>query len=96
MKILHVYLRIKPDKIDAFKELALYNAANSVEEPGCTRFEVLQQEDDPERFMLIEHYVDEAAVEAHRQTPHFARWAATIADLQQAERTRDWWRVVEP
>ncbi len=96
MKILHVYLRIKPDKIADFKELALYNAANSVEEPGCARFEVLQQEDDEERFMLIEHYVDDAAVEAHRQTPHFARWAATIPDLQQGERTRDWWRAVEP
>jgi len=94
MRILHVYLHIQPEKIEAFKELASYNAANSNQEEGCSRFEVLQQEDDSTRFMLIEHYRDEAAVEAHRQTAHYARWAATINDLTQGERTRSWWIAV--
>ena len=91
MRILHVYLNIQPDKIDAFKELARFNAANSTQEPGCLRFEALQKEDEPTRFMLIEHYVDEAAIESHRQTDHFARWSREIGDLVTADRTRDWW-----
>lgn len=94
MRILHVYLQIQPDKIDAFKTLAAYNAQNSNQEPGCTRFEVFQQEDDPTRFMLVEHYHDEAAVESHRQTAHYARWSATIGDLVQGERVRSWWTQV--
>lgn len=94
MRILHVYLNIQPDKIEAFKELASYNAAHSNQEPGCSRFEALQAEDEPTRFMLIEHYVDEAAVEAHRQTEHFARWAREIGALVAGERTRSWWQPV--
>lgn len=94
MRILHVYLHIKPDKIEEFKALATDNATHSNREAGCLRFEALQQEDDPTRFMLIEHYRDEAAVEAHRQTEHFARWSQTIPDLQVADRTRSWWLQV--
>lgn len=54
-------------------------------EPGNLRWDVWRDQADPSRFVLDELYVDDAAVEAHRASPHFATYLARIGDL--AERT---------
>ena len=75
MVVLHVTIRIKPEHVSEFMEVARYDAEHSEkDEPGCLRFDVIRDRDDPTRFYFYEVYRDEAALEAHRQTPHFKRY----------------------
>lgn len=69
-----VILEIDPARVDEFLEVITLNAAESVKEPGCLRFEVNRQFEQPNLFALSEQYVDQAAMEAHYQTAHFAKW----------------------
>ena len=75
MIALLVTIRIQPPHREAFMEAMLDDASHSVQdEPGCLRFDVLEDPDDPNRIFLYEVYRDEEALEAHRQAPHFLRW----------------------
>ena len=65
---------------------ALAIAEASRNEPGVTRFDLLQQVDDPTRFILYEEYVDEAATQAHKTTPHYLTWRETVAALMATPR----------
>ena len=60
MLIVHIYIRVKPECIEAFKTATLINARASRQEPGVVRFDVLQQADDPTRFVFIEIYREAA------------------------------------
>ncbi len=78
MIILHVTIQVKPEHVDEFLEVARYDAEHSQrDEPGCLRFDVIQDRDDGGRFYFYEVYRDEAALAAHRETPHFKHYAAT-------------------
>ena len=81
MFIVHVFVHVKPDQVEAFKEASLKNARNSVLEPGVARFDVIQQQDDPSRFVLVEVYrtVEDSA--RHKETVHYAQWRDSIAEL---------------
>jgi quinol monooxygenase YgiN len=82
MYIVHVFVHVKPESIEAFKAASLDNASNSVQEPGVARFDVIQQQDDPTRFVLLEVYRDsEQAPAAHKQTAHYARWRDAVAEM---------------
>ena len=71
MIALLVTIRIQPQHREAFMEAMLDDARHSVQdEPGCLRFDVLEDVDDPSRIFLYEVYRDEEALEAHRQAPH--------------------------
>ena len=74
-----VILEIDPARVDEFLEVITHNAAESVKEPGCLRFEVSRQFDQPNLFALSESYVDKDAMDAHYLTPHFALWKAKSA-----------------
>ena len=65
MLIVHVHVHLKPEFIEQFRLASLQNARSSVEEPGIARFDVLQQADDPARFVLVEVYRDAGAPDAH-------------------------------
>jgi autoinducer 2-degrading protein len=69
-----VILEIDPARVDEFLEVITENAIASREEPGCLRFEVSRQFEQANLFALSESYEDQAAMEAHYQTPHFAMW----------------------
>ena len=87
MRALVVTIQIKPEHKEAFMEAMLDDARGSVgNEPGCLRFDVLQDTEDPNRIHLYEVYRDEAAIEAHRQAPHYVKWR---------EITKDW-RASDP
>ncbi len=88
MVILEVYIHVKPDQIEAFKQVTLENARHSVQEPGCARFDVLQQEDDPTRFVLFEVYRSPEGQAAHRESAHYKKWAEVAPPMMQGERTR--------
>ena len=96
MHIMHVHIRIKPEHVEAFKEATIENAANSVKEPGVARFDVIQQADDPTRFMLLEVYRDPDALAKHRETAHFNAWASAVADMFAEPRTRSFYTNIFP
>ena len=58
-----------------------HNARQSRLEPGVARFDVLQQRDDPTRFVLFEVYRDPEAAVAHKTTAHYLTWRDTVAPL---------------
>lgn len=79
-------VHVKDDSIEAFKAASLANAAGSLQEPGITRFELLQRVDDPTRFILYEEYVDQDGTQAHKETEHYQTWRATVADMMASPR----------
>ncbi|MBN2022423.1 MAG: antibiotic biosynthesis monooxygenase [Pirellulales bacterium] len=79
MHVACVHVHVLPEHRQAFIEATLENARGTRREPGNLRFDVLQSQDDPDRFLLYEVYRDEAGMAAHKQTPHYARWAETVA-----------------
>lgn len=81
MLVVLVFVHVKEDQIDAFKAASLDNAHNSVQEPGIARFDVIQQQDDPTRFVLVEVYRTAVAPAHHKETAHYARWRDTVNDM---------------
>ena len=81
MFIVHVFVHVKPNYIEAFKTASLENARNSVQEPGIARFDVIQQQDDPSRFVLVEVYRTAMDPARHKETDHYIRWRDTVADM---------------
>ena len=79
MFILNVHIHVLPDHLEKFKQATIVNATNSRKEPGVVRFDVLQAAEDPTRFALYEVYRDRAAVDAHKQTAHYAEWNEKVA-----------------
>lgn len=78
MFIVHVHVHTHPDKVEAFKEATLENARKSVQEPGIARFDVLQQQDDPTRFVLVEVYRSPEDAAQHKETAHYRIWRDTV------------------
>jgi (4S)-4-hydroxy-5-phosphonooxypentane-2,3-dione isomerase len=78
---------VKPECIDAFKKATLANARASIQEPGIARFDVIQQTDDPTRFVLVEVYRSEQAPAQHKETPHYAAWRDTVAGMMAQPRS---------
>lgn len=72
MLVVHVYVHVKPECVEAFREASVVNARQSVQEPGIARFDVLQQADDPTRFVLVEVYRTPQDPARHKETAHYA------------------------
>ena len=87
MLVVHVHVRVKPECIEAFRQASLENARQSVQEPGIARFDVVQQADDPTRFVLVEAYRTAEAPAAHKATAHYATWRDAVADMMAEPRT---------
>ena len=81
MLIVHVQVHLKPECVEAFKTATLENARQSVQEPGMARFDVVQQSDDPTRFVLVEVYRSEDAPAKHKETAHYAQWRDAVAAM---------------
>lgn len=96
MLIIHVHVRVKPEAVEAFKALTLKNAHASVREPGVARFDVVQEESDPSRFLLVEVYRNEAAPAEHKQTPHYAEWRDGVTEMMAEPRTSVRYKNVFP
>ena len=81
MLIVHVFVHVKSDSVDAFKAATRENARHSVREPGVVRFDVVQQEDDPTRFVLMEIYRTPDDPARHKETAHYALWRDTVETM---------------
>ncbi len=87
MLIVHVHVHVKPDMVEAFRLATIENARNSLRETGITRFDVIQQADDPARFVLVEVYLDANAAAAHKETAHYQVWRDAVAPMMAEPRT---------
>ncbi len=81
MLVVHVHVHVKPESVEAFKSETAENAKASVLEPGIARFDVLQQDEDPTRFILQEVYRSIEATAAHKDTAHYAKWRDAVAGM---------------
>jgi autoinducer 2-degrading protein len=89
MIALIVTINIKPAFKKQFMDSLMGDAKGSNEdEPGCMQFDVLQDNEDPNRIHLYEVYKDQAAVDAHRQAPHYTKWRETVKDWFATENVR--------
>jgi len=87
MFIVHVFVHVKVDRIEAFKFATLENAQNSIKEPGIARFDVVQQQDDPTKFVLVEVYRTADDPVRHKETTHYKKWRDAIADMMAEPRS---------
>jgi quinol monooxygenase YgiN len=85
--IVHVSVHVKPECIDAFREATLQNARSSVQEAGIARFDVVQQIDDPARFLLIEVYRTPDDPARHKETAHYKTWRDTVEPMMAEPRS---------
>ena len=81
MLIVHVYVHVKPDQVEAFRAASIENARHSRSEPGIACFDVLQQTDDPTRFLLVEIYRTQDDPARHKETAHYQKWRDAVADM---------------
>ena len=87
MFIVHVFVHVKPDQVEAFRQATLENARNSIQEPGIARFDIIQQKDDPTRFVLVEVYRTTEDPAKHKETEHYLKWRDTVVDMMAEPRT---------
>ena len=81
MFIVQVHVHVKPEAVSDFRQATIENARASVEEPGIARFDVVQQQDDASRFLLVEVYRTPEAAGAHKETVHYAKWRDAVASM---------------
>jgi quinol monooxygenase YgiN len=87
MFIVHVFVHVKKDQIEAFKQATLENAQNSLQEPGVARFDVMQQKEDPTKFVLVEVYRTDNDPAKHKETRHYQIWRDTVAAMMAEPRS---------
>lgn len=86
MLIVHVHVQVKPECVEEFRSASLENARHSVQEAGIARFDVVEQADDPTRFVLVEVYRTDEAPAKHKETPHYAKWRDAVAGMMAGPR----------
>jgi (4S)-4-hydroxy-5-phosphonooxypentane-2,3-dione isomerase len=96
MLVVFVYVHVKREFVDAFRAASIDNATHSIREPGIARFDVIQQADDPTRFVLMEVYRTQEATVAHKATEHYAAWRDTVADMMAEPRSSTKYENVFP
>ena len=87
MLIVHVHVKVIPEFAEQFKSASLANAQASRCEPGVRQFDLLQQSDDPNRFLLVEVYRSAEASAAHKETEHYKKWRDTVASMMAEPRS---------
>ena len=87
MLIVHVFVHVKSNQVEAFRNATLENARNSIQEQGIAQFDIIQQQEDLTRFVLVEVYrtLDDPA--KHKETGHYQKWRDTVADMMAEPRT---------
>jgi (4S)-4-hydroxy-5-phosphonooxypentane-2,3-dione isomerase len=96
MQVLLVDIKVKPDRVEAFKKATLENAAASRKEPGIARFELLADAANPCHFVLVEGYRDADAPARHKETAHYLKWKELAEPMLAEPRTRALFELLEP
>ena len=96
MHIVHVFIHVKDDKAEEFITATIENANSSLQEPGVARFDLIQQTEDPSRFLLVEVYRTLEDAARHKETSHYKHWHGIVEPLKKEARTRIIYRDVFP
>jgi (4S)-4-hydroxy-5-phosphonooxypentane-2,3-dione isomerase len=96
MLIVHVFVHVKDDAVESFRVATLENARESVKEPGVVRFDVIQERDDPTRFVLAEIYRTPEDPARHKETPHYARWRDAVESMMAEPRRSVRYQAIFP
>lgn len=80
MYVVAVSIEVKPENREQFITATRINHEGTRTEPANVRFDVLQLEENPNRFMLYEVYKDKSAFEAHQKTAHYLTWKETVKE----------------
>ncbi|NLE34817.1 MAG: antibiotic biosynthesis monooxygenase [Bacteroidales bacterium] len=91
-----VHVNVRPEKVKDFTEAIKANHIGTSGEPGNIRFDVLQQADDPCRFMVYEVFESEEAVRLHKETPHYLKWRDTVQEWMAEPRMGIRYNILEP
>jgi len=91
-----VYVHVKPDAVDGFIYATIANHQESVREPGNLRFDLIQQSDDPCRFMIYEAYESEESAAYHKTTIHYLKWRDAVKDYMAEPRQGVKYNIIEP
>jgi autoinducer 2-degrading protein len=81
-----VFVDVKPENVEDFRKITLYNHENSRKEAGNIRFDVLQDNNDPTKFVLYEMFASEEAAAFHKTTEHYLKWRETVAPYMASPR----------
>jgi autoinducer 2-degrading protein len=87
MFIVHVFISVKPECVEDFKEATLANVQKSLQEDGIARFDFVEQLDDPNRFVLVEAYRQPEDAAKHKETAHYAVWRDRVEHMMVEPRT---------
>lgn len=87
MFIVHVFIHVKPEYVEAFKTATLSNVRNSIQEPGIARFDFMEQLDAPRRFVLTEVYRTPEDAVKHKATTHYMVWRDSVAHMMAEPRS---------
>ena len=96
MTVTCVYVHVKTDDVEEFIEATTANHFDSVKEPGNIRFDLVQQSDDPSRFMIYEAYETEEAAAAHKSTSHYLIWRDAVKDMMEEPRKGVKYKIIQP
>src|ERR1700682_140386 len=96
MLVVHVHVRIRPERIGDFLAATVVNARASLAEPGVLRFDVIQDQADPEHVVLVAVYRDDDASAAHKLPPHHAGWRDGVAEMMAEPRSSARFSAVFP
>jgi autoinducer 2-degrading protein len=96
MVVTCVQVEVKPDRVDDFVKATIANHEGSIKEPGNMRFDVLQSEENPARFLLYEAYESEQVAAAHKETAHYLKWRGEVAEMMAEPRKGTRYRAVRP
>lgn len=96
MLAVHVFVQVKPESIDRFIEATKENAGKSLKETGIARFDLMQRQDDPACFVLVEVYRNAEAPARHKETAHYAKWRDTVADMMAVPRSSTKFETLYP
>lgn len=96
MLAIHVFVQVKQQDIERFKSATKENARNSRSEAGIARFDVVQQADDPSRFVLVEVYRSPEAAAAHKETAHYQKWRDAVASMMETPRSSIKYTTIDP
>jgi quinol monooxygenase YgiN len=89
MIVLIVRMTVKPGGEEECVRLCRLMSEESRKEPGCLQWMAHQSKEDPRCFVLYEEYVDEAALDLHRASPHFAQYIRGGVDDLVESRSRE-------
>ena len=96
MLVVHVHVHVRPERVEDFLAATVVNARASLAEPGVLRFDVIQDDENPAHVVLVEVYRDPAASAAHKETPHYAAWRDTVAEMMAQPRAATKFSAVFP